>query len=85
MQMVHRIVAVYRLYTEHSSFFFFASMGISAVDLFLYCETDIDIIIDQASVFSNVVGNFLVSLQAINRHFWVGRSFCWWPYGPFFL
>lgn len=24
-------------------------MGISGVDLFLYCETDIDIIIDQAS------------------------------------
>ena len=24
-------------------------MGVSGVDLFLYCETDIDIIIDQAS------------------------------------
>lgn len=25
-------------------------MGISGVDLFLYCETDIDVIIDQVSV-----------------------------------
>lgn len=29
-------------------------MGIAGVDLFLYCETDIDVIIDQASPFPSI-------------------------------
>ncbi|CAM9770105.1 unnamed protein product [Pylaiella littoralis] len=40
-------------------------MGISGVDLFLYCETDIDVIIDQASVLSMQPQPALVMVDSI--------------------
>ena len=46
-------------------------MGIKGVDLFLYCETDIDVIIDQARI-------FLLPLH-VAPFTWQLRSACYFP------
>lgn len=46
-------------------------MGIKGVDLFLYCETDIDVIIDQARM-------FLLPLH-VAPFTWQLRSACYFP------